>query len=593
MLSTRMNGKGVRWISALVAAGMFTFAAAENAQAQQLRFETTAPGGVATAGNTLGLAKGYGENGPGTAHSIGTFITTNMSSYDDFPANSANPWFAGTTPDWTQNGSSSTLALPAGATILHAELVWAGSWDYYPESVEAYLDTEILLSATGGGDITVTPDPASALTTSVQSGSGFWANYYLRSADVTSFVQQNLAGEYIVSGVPATQTTTIDGLSAAGWTLVVAYRDDAAPIRNLSIFVGGSFVDEDSSVDYTVNGFCAPPHGVVEGNAVISALEGDANLTGEDLAIGDGTNFVSLSGPNNPQDNFFCSQINDNNGQLDTSGSFGNMNHDALGGVNVAGARQGWDLTTVALSSNQGHIANDQTEAVLRTTTIGDSYFPTLAAFELDVTSPDFGDSMTQADTDVVIDGDQLTVTTTLTNDGEALADTLVLSMDLDAGLTLTGFTLDGQSGDAAGNPVTPADLAAGIDAGSLDVGELRTVVLTFDVAGPPDNGTDFVFAPRWEHSFYMCSTDAPIQESYNGPQDTVAYETSTGDPEPPPPVEPPPMDDAPEEIDDPVEEGSCACTVVGDQDQNDSAPTGALALIALGAALGLRRRKD
>ena len=110
MLSTRMNGKGVRCISALVAAGLITFAAADDAHAQQLRFETTAPGGIATAGNTLGLAKDYGLNGPGVAHSIGTFITTNMSSYDDYPANSLNPWFAGTTPDWTQNGSSATLS---------------------------------------------------------------------------------------------------------------------------------------------------------------------------------------------------------------------------------------------------------------------------------------------------------------------------------------------------------------------------------------------------------------------------------------------------------------------------------------------------
>jgi MYXO-CTERM domain-containing protein/uncharacterized repeat protein (TIGR01451 family) len=587
-----MNGKGVRWISALVAAGMVSFAATDDAEAQELRFATTAPGGIASTGNTLGLAKGYGENGPGVAHSIGTFTTVDDTLVDDLPANDLNPWWMGTTSDWTQNSSSSTLQLPPGSTILHAELVWAGSWDYYPEYVGDYLDTEITFSA-DGANIDVAPDPASALTTSVQSGTGFWANYYLRSADVTSFVQQHLATAYTVAGVPATQTTEIDGLSAAGWTLVVAYRNDDNPIRNLSIFVGGSFVDEETSVDYTVNGFCAPPDGEVEGNVVISALEGDANLTGEDLAIGNGTDFVSLYGPNNPETNFFCSQINGNDGLLDMSGTFGDMNHDAIAGEQVAGARQGWDLTTIPLSSSMGHITNDQTEAVLRTTTIGDSYFPTLAAFELDVTSPDFGDSMTDADVDVVQSGDQIVVTTTLTNDGEALADTLVFSMPLDPGLQLTDFTLDGQSGDANGQPVDAAALAAGIAAGSLDVGELRSVVLTFDVMAPPASGDEYVFAPRWEHSFYMCSTDAPINESFNGPEDTVQYLTPPGDD----PMDPPPMDDPPTEdepdgpFDDPVEEGGCACTAVGD-DSNNSAPTSALALVALGAAIALRRRK-
>jgi MYXO-CTERM domain-containing protein len=41
--------------------------------------------------------------------------------------------------------------------------------------------------------------------------------------------------------------------------------------------------------------------------------------------------------------------------------------------------------------------------------------------------------------------------------------------------------------------------------------------------------------------------------------------------------------------IDDPIEEGSCACTAVGN---SNSSPIGAFALIALGAALSLRRRR-
>ena len=59
--------------SALAALGFFTLTTA--ATAQQLRFTTTAPGGVVATGNTLGLSKDTNLNGPGTRDSIGTFLT--------------------------------------------------------------------------------------------------------------------------------------------------------------------------------------------------------------------------------------------------------------------------------------------------------------------------------------------------------------------------------------------------------------------------------------------------------------------------------------------------------------------------------------
>ncbi len=577
--------------SALIAAGVLAFAA--DAGAQQLRYSTTAPGGIASTGNTLGLAKGTDENGPGTAHSIGTFISLDPQLVDDAPDNSNNPWPFGTTWDWTQNGSAAQLSLPDGAQVLHAELVWAGSHDYWPETVTEHIDLPVTFMA-DTDEISVSPDPATAQTLEEQSYTGFWANYYLRSADVTSFVQNHGTATYAVAGVPATQGELTNTLSAAGWSLVVAYRHDASPIRNLSVFVGGTFVDEDSSVDYTVTGFCAPPYGVVEGQATVAALEGDANLTGEDFAIGETSQgaFVSMAGPNNPQNNFFCSQINDDDGLLDTAGSFGDRNHDALGGQNIPGARQGWDHTTVAVSSATGHVVNDQTSAVLRTTTVGDSYFPVLVAFELDVKAPDFSDSLTNASMQTAQIGDQFTVTTTLANSGEAQATNLKFAMPLDSGLSLLSFQLDGVNGDAKGNPVTADMLVQGIDAGVLEVGELLTVSLFVEVIGQPDNGTDFVFAPDWAHSFTSCSSDPAIDESFAGPNVAVQYYSDQGDPEDPP-QDPPPQDPPTDNDafgDDPVEEGGCACSTPG----TGSAPTGwgGLSLLALGAAMALRRRR-
>lgn len=562
--------------------------------AQSLRYATIAPGGIASTGNTLGLAKASDQNGPGAEHSIGTFISLERGCSDDVPRNLTNPWPPGTTWDWRQSGSTGVLSLPAEAEVLHAELVWAGSYDYGAEDVSPWLDDAIALIS-GHAQVWIEPDPATALTLAEQSHTGFAANYYLRSADVTDFVSQYGGGTYSVSGVPATQGDYTNTLSGAGWSLVVAYRHDDQPIRNLSIFVGGSFVDEDSRQDYTVSGFCAPPAGLVEGNVTISALEGDANLTGDELSIGgtSGGDFVSLFGPNNPGQNFFCSQINDAAGYLDPSGSFGDANHDAHAGQNAAGARQGWDLTTLPLTSERGHLDNDQTSAVLRTTTTGDSFVPVVVALEIDVKAPDFGDSLTEASEEVVEVGDQLVVTTTLRNAGQARAKDLLLVLPIDAGLSLTSFTMDGQPGDAAGEEVGAADLATGVDAGTLRVAETRTVELVLEVLGPPHDEDRFVFAPRWAHRFTMCRGDEPIEEFFAGPQDTVQYHE-----EPVLPAGGQGGGDAgrggarPALGDDVQQTGGCQCAALGGAGSVGSGLR-RLVLLVLGAlrALGRRRR--
>ena len=315
-------------------------AAAPSAMAQEIRFETTAPGGIVATGNTLGLSKQSDANGPGILGSIGTFLTLD-GGQDTVPSGGANPWPLGTTNDWTDNGSSAVLSLPNGSTVLYAELVWGGSYQYGTEDVSASLGTSVGLAFGSGPPIAVTPDGDTAVT--LNETAVFSVRYYLRSADVTSFVQAAGSGAYSVTGVPATQDTMINSLNAAGWTLVVAYRDERTATRRLAIQVGGSFVGDASSEDYVFGNFCAPSVGEVAGTVVASAIEGGAGQTGDQLLIaqdGGGT-VTALAGPNNPEDNFFCSQLNDSAGELDVSGTFGDANHDATSAELVGGGRQG------------------------------------------------------------------------------------------------------------------------------------------------------------------------------------------------------------------------------------------------------------
>ena len=226
-----------------------------------LRFSGTFEGGLSVTGNTLGLAKQTDANGPGTRDSIGTFVTTDATSRDDFPVNVDNPWPAQTTSDWEENDSTGVLDLPAGSTVRYAELIWGGSTEHADENVTALLETAITMRHQNGELEIVTPGDA-GVTISQQSANGaFQVRYYMRRAVVTDFVQANGAGSYAVGGIPATQPFNINSLCAAGWTLVVAYENPEEPTRNITIFSGADWVDEDDVADAEVSGFCAPPSG--------------------------------------------------------------------------------------------------------------------------------------------------------------------------------------------------------------------------------------------------------------------------------------------------------------------------------------------
>lgn len=510
MLSTRFSRSLALSLATLGALALST----TSPEAQELRYGTTAPGGILAVGNTLGLSKASGTNGPGVANSIGTFLTLG-GGVDNMPSNPGNPWPAGTTNDWTENGSAAELVLPAEATVLYAELLWGGSFDYV-DNVSAFLDTPVLLEA-GGASMMVTPSGATAVTESGVASSGFNVRYYMRSADVTSFVEAAMSGTYSVSGVPATQHEAINSLNAAGWTLVVVYRDQSETTKNLSVFVGGSFVDEDTTQDYSVSGFCAPPAGVVKGTASISAIEGDADLTGDQFLIAPTAAgpFAQLSAPNNPAQNFFASQLNDHAGQLDTSGTFGSQNQNAQTGVNIAGGRQGWDITTVPLSSQAGQLVAGQTSAVLRTVTTGDSFMPILATFAIDVNAPVLGGvgSSVGVTPSTLALGDEVTVTLELANAGAVTADDLTLGVYLPPSLSLVSFFTDGQPGDASGGPVTAATLGA-VDQGSLAGGATRQVTMTLELSSEPAGEVVGGLA-TWSYDFTVCPNQPQLSEEY------------------------------------------------------------------------------
>lgn len=337
-------------------------------------------------GNSLGLAGDFDANGPGIADSIHTFVTLDNGSVDDVPPNPANPWPNGTTFDWSLNSSAAFLTIPAGATVVRAQLIWGGSYRYI-EDVSAFLNDDVDLM-TPMGSFSIPPEPGFSTTLDLMAASGYSVAFYLRTADVTTQVASGGSGVYSVASVPATQHEMSISLNAVGWTLVVVVAEDSWSCRTLALDITGAWIEESESTTVLL-GLATPAAGDVEGRLITGAIDGDANRTGDGAGIRDpgSSAFLALSGPNNPVANFFASQINTENGFLDTSGTWGNANHNAAAGTNVSGGRQGWDHTGVPLGSMMGTLANGQSDTEVRFETTGDSYVVTFVGLEADAES--------------------------------------------------------------------------------------------------------------------------------------------------------------------------------------------------------------
>src|SRR5262249_9664330 len=146
---------------------------------------------------------------------------------------------AGTTLAFAQNSASAQLNLPAGSTVLYAELTWGGSYAFGGQDVSGSRNNSVTLT-TPARTSTVAPDPTfQRQLGSPNTRAGCTSTcFYVRTANVPSLVQAGGAGTYTVGGVPATDGALENTSNCAGWTLAVVYQDFSRPVRNLALFVG-------------------------------------------------------------------------------------------------------------------------------------------------------------------------------------------------------------------------------------------------------------------------------------------------------------------------------------------------------------------
>lgn len=444
-------------------------------------------GGLSYTGNTLGLNKAANQNNPGTSGSIGTFTSLDASlQVGSYPL--------GTTLDYTKNGSNAVLDLPAGSTVLHAELIWSGSYGFDPAVTNddnlanvATTNSSISLITPAGGPFSISPQLAKSRVNSGSNG------FYVRSADVTSYVQAAGAGTYAVEGVPGTAIASENNLNCAGWTLAVAYANPNMLTSNLTLFVG---CEASGASPAIVTGFHAPDLGQIYGQMFVSALEGDAQISGDQFLVGATTPLVSpgdqISGSNNPANNFFGSQINtlltltldgtigkllpSGDSVLDTRGTFGGLNSSSSTATGVSGARQGYDITSIAIGSL---IQNGQETIYTQGTTTGDVYTIQALGLQLQVKAP-LIKMIKSANVSQAQVGDVVTFTVDVQNLGELEAISLLFTDPLPTGMELVAnsFSVDG-------TPIPHPDLVAGVSLPNLAVNASIQIIFQAKVIAP------------------------------------------------------------------------------------------------------------
>lgn len=459
----------------------------------------------------------------------------------------------GTTLNWRENNSTAVLSLPAGSTVLYAELIWGGSAGFYCQDAKVGVDPNCILQFTtpvngavkfttpDGVTHAVAPDPATALISidpAPNPALDLCGVYYTCSQDVTALLSTLAAhnGTYACGGVPATVYPLNNTQNAAGWTLAIMYANPAVPeINNLSLFISNQ-QGTTGNTPAVVSGFCAAPAGTLgpKARVLVSAIEGDANKCEDHMLFGITPVLTyptnALSGPNNPINNFFCSQINDDNGNLVTSGTYGTLNG-VVGGLTGSNSnpfvacpptnnnalcyqgRQGWDITNVDASALI--VPNAMTAYALATST-SDDYTVNALGIQISVVAPVILPmKLVNGQTNITSNvGDTVTFTVEVDNTGHGAATNVVFQDTLQAGLVLnpSSVTVDSGSGPVV-VPITQAALASpGLSLiNPFPAGAMVTIAYTATIVSPPVSGNVFLNQGSTTFDFNPCSATEPI----------------------------------------------------------------------------------
>ncbi|MGW7243576.1 DUF3344 domain-containing protein [Streptomyces sp. NPDC054804] len=199
----------------------------------------------------------------------------------------------------TYNSSRAELRLPEGSRVTYARLYWGGNL-LAGEQKPARDNARVLIAEPGGQYKELFAD------TVVGHRAEGGTDAFQASAEITDLVRSSGPGLWTVGQVNAAMGRSGPG-AWAGWTLVVAYRNPAEPLRTLALWDG--FDSLDRAMQVRLNGLRIPRG--ADGQVGLVAYNGDRGGTGDSLTYSvAGRAPTPLADSADPADDVLNSTIN-------------------------------------------------------------------------------------------------------------------------------------------------------------------------------------------------------------------------------------------------------------------------------------------
>lgn len=221
----------------------------------------------------------------------------------------------------TYNSSRGEVRLPKGSRVSYARLYWGGNL-HVGERKSPEDNGKALVAEPGGSYQDVRAD------TLVGHRTADGADAYQASADVTPLVRAGGAGLYTVAQVNAAMGHSKAG-AWGGWTLVVAYEKESAPLRHLTVWDGFDSFGSDSA-DARRRGHVlrlagAPVPDRASADVGMVTYNGDRGRTGDTLTVSSGGSRPQLLfDAANPADDVLNSTISEPGRQIARAPAYAN-----------------------------------------------------------------------------------------------------------------------------------------------------------------------------------------------------------------------------------------------------------------------------